>query len=100
MNWFQKISIRLNPSPVDPQEKKKWDIIGLVRGHLEGTPRFSTKPILYHTINDVIPLDASLFLDIIDEMISRGFLEAFAHEGEEAFRWAADSPEFPGNQPL
>lgn len=103
MNWLQKTAIQLNAPNVSPridsEENKKWNIIGLVRGHLEGTSRFSTKPVFHSLINDIIPVDMSQFFLIINEMIERGFLEAFDYNGEEAFRWAENSPKFPGNLP-
>ena len=95
MNWLQKVSIQLHSPLVDPREKTKWEIIGLVRGHLEGTDRFSTKGVLFHLINDVIPVEMSEFSLISDEMFRRGFLENPGLDVDE-FRWAKNSPGFPG----
>lgn len=101
MNWLQKTSIQFNNRPyIDPKEKKKWEIMGLVRAHLEGTDRFSTKDVFYYAINDVIPVEMSEFSLIIDELAARGFLEKFNHNEGEAFRWTKNPIEFPGNLPL
>lgn len=95
MNWLKRIAIGL-PNPLD-QEKHKWDIIGLIRGHLEGTMRRTTTELMYSLVNNVILVGEDDFNQIVEEMFERGFLE---DAGEGSFSWAQDSPSFPGNLSL
>lgn len=112
MNWFQKTCFEEQRFPqIDPKEMRKWQIMGLVRGTLEGTPRHITKPIFYRSIDEntgltygfdeQAPLSYEEFSSVIDEMVKRGFLESFTNwDGEPAFRWAENAPDYPGNEPL
>ncbi|MHA2279274.1 MAG: hypothetical protein ACXAC5_00070 [Promethearchaeota archaeon] len=113
MNWFKKICFEMQPSPqIDPKEMRKWQVMGLVRGMLEGTHRYSTKPVFYdqnidentgltYGMGEQVPLSYEEFSSVIDEMIRRGFLESFTNwDGKPAFRWAENAPEYPGKEPL
>jgi len=92
MNWFKKSQFDEPPNP----EITKWELMGLIRAHLEGTNRFTTKELLYGICKNEALVQRKYFDQVIDEMIDRGFLT----EEDGYIMWDADAPGFPGNKPL
>jgi len=92
MSWFKK---SLFDDAQDP-EKMKWELMGLIRAHLEATDRFSTPELLFDLCKKTIPVTGAFFNSVIDEMIERGFLK---QEGEYVM-WNPDTQPFPGTKPI
>ena len=50
------------------------DLMGLVRFHLEGNDRFSSREVFYELCKKSIPVEYDFFNQTIDEMVKRGLL--------------------------